>query len=439
MPYPNSSDVLPGDATAASQYNNLRGDAIFLGQAAADSVNLAQLLNQYQSNLKLRRHQTTLTKVYVVAGARIMIDGYLCYNPSAVNLPDDQVPTTGAANYYVFAKRAAGSTTFTLVTKAGFVPDANERLIGQFYWTGALVEKDSVRTVSANEIAEWLYFVEPHVFGGRLSSTNTTPVNPADVTGAANIYYVPFSGNRVSLYVPGYGWRVYPFSVLTLNLNGATSGMPHDIFLRNNAGTLQLSFLMWNTPTTRATGLTFQDGIRVLDGSPEYLYLGTFLASAANQFTDSVTRRLLWNQFNKVPRYFYAHDDTDSWTYNSATWRKWNGADTTKLDCVIGLQESFVHLQASALMESSNNTQIGCGIAINADNTNHAQVLRGMMTLAATYNKQNYGAEYFGYLPNIGYNFMHATERSSATGTITVYGDHGQSVIKSAIYGYILA
>ena len=439
MAYPLSSDVLPGDATAASQYNNLRSDTLYLGQDPADSVNLATLLNQFQSGLHLRRHQTDFTKVYVLAGARIMVDGYLCYNPSHVDLPADQVPVGGAANYYVFAKRAAGSTTFTLVTKAGFVPDANERLIGQFYWTGTEVQKDSVRTSIANDIKDWLYFNEPHVFGGRLSPVNTTPVYTADINAASTIFYVPHSGSRVSLYVPNYGWRVYDHDVLSLDISACAANMPHDVFLRNNAGTLELSYLAWNTLITRATPLTYQDGIHVLDGYPEYLYLGSFYTSAAGVYDDTEQKRLLWNKYNQVPRNFYAHDDTDSWTYASATWRKWRNADTTKLETVVGLRTSLWHLVAAALMERSDNTQIGIGIGINASDTNSAQINSGMMGLAAIYNKQNYRAELFGY-PALGYNFMHPVERASATGTLTVYGDAGLSVVvKSGIFGWIMA
>ena len=38
MSYPVSADVSAGDATLASQYNNMRSDALYSGQAAADAV-----------------------------------------------------------------------------------------------------------------------------------------------------------------------------------------------------------------------------------------------------------------------------------------------------------------------------------------------------------------------------------------------------------------
>ncbi len=49
MTYPLSSDVVAGQPTAADHYNNLRADALRLGQAAADSNNLADLLTQRTS------------------------------------------------------------------------------------------------------------------------------------------------------------------------------------------------------------------------------------------------------------------------------------------------------------------------------------------------------------------------------------------------------
>ena len=53
MTYPLSSAVSAGQPTAVDHYNNLRLDALYLGQAAADAVGMAALLNRWEQNLNL--------------------------------------------------------------------------------------------------------------------------------------------------------------------------------------------------------------------------------------------------------------------------------------------------------------------------------------------------------------------------------------------------
>lgn len=61
MAYPLSSDVRSGETTLASQYNNLRADAIRLGGDAADTATLQQLLATYTSYLKLSASGNQIT------------------------------------------------------------------------------------------------------------------------------------------------------------------------------------------------------------------------------------------------------------------------------------------------------------------------------------------------------------------------------------------
>ena len=45
--YPSSMDVSPGQPTSVVQYNRLRADALLLGAAPADAVNLGSFLGSY--------------------------------------------------------------------------------------------------------------------------------------------------------------------------------------------------------------------------------------------------------------------------------------------------------------------------------------------------------------------------------------------------------
>ena len=78
MTYPLSSNVSAGDPTLSAHYNNLRSDAILLGQPAADVVSLATLLERYESRLSLERLNTDQIRVVasVSEPVSLMIAGF---------------------------------------------------------------------------------------------------------------------------------------------------------------------------------------------------------------------------------------------------------------------------------------------------------------------------------------------------------------------------
>ena len=63
MSYPLSSDVAAGDNTASAQYNNLRSDALRLGNLATDSINLGSLIEFFESKLNIIRLATNTVRV----------------------------------------------------------------------------------------------------------------------------------------------------------------------------------------------------------------------------------------------------------------------------------------------------------------------------------------------------------------------------------------
>jgi hypothetical protein len=54
MAYPNSSDVSAGQPTASAHYNNLRKDALYFGNAAADSNPAGTFFTRFVSNLTIQ-------------------------------------------------------------------------------------------------------------------------------------------------------------------------------------------------------------------------------------------------------------------------------------------------------------------------------------------------------------------------------------------------
>lgn len=179
----------------------------------------------------------------------------------------------------------------------------------------------------------------PFLMGGRLTLTTGTPITTSDVTGAGTLYYTPYLHDRVVLY-DGTRWKMWTFTERSLSLT-LTSTKIYDIYLFNSSGTLTLfRGAAWTNNTTRADALTTQNGVNV--NSVDYsgssgpaakcgLYLGTIYATGTNTTEDSVTNRVMVNQFNPVQRRLlltpgYLNDGSSTtYTTSSTTWVTANG------------------------------------------------------------------------------------------------------------------
>lgn len=152
----------------------------------------------------------------------------------------------------------------------------------------------------------------------RLTLTSGQPVTSSDVTGATTIYCTPYRGNKIALY-DGTKWVVRASAEFSLALGTLTSGRPYDVFCYDNAGVPTLEFTSWTNATTRATALTYQDGILVKTGALTRRYLGTFYTTSTTQTADSAANRLLVNYYNSVDRplmnSFTANRTTTSTSY----------------------------------------------------------------------------------------------------------------------------
>ena len=152
MTYPTSSDVAGGQPTLAAHYNNLRKDAVYLGNISTESINLASFLAGVVTGLKLEYLATNRVKVPHVAAApaTLMIDGYLLQSYADVELPAGAF-SGAAATWYVFAVRASTSTfTLSVSTSSAVIPGT--RLIGQCYWDGSNILAGSVYSYFQHEL-----------------------------------------------------------------------------------------------------------------------------------------------------------------------------------------------------------------------------------------------------------------------------------------------
>jgi hypothetical protein len=140
MTYPLSAEVTAGQPTAAAQYNHLRSDALTLGNAAADSLDLAHFFNRHAEHMVLQYLANNRLRVpYSISKPpTLMINGYLLQATANVDLPANQF-SGAAATWYVFAVRSPGSTTFTLAVNSSAAEATDQRIIGECVWNGSAV------------------------------------------------------------------------------------------------------------------------------------------------------------------------------------------------------------------------------------------------------------------------------------------------------------
>ena len=429
MAYPESAAVSAGDATLASHFNYLRKDAVYFGKDSADAVALGTLLERFETRLEVERLDTTKIRVPASATApvSIIIDGYSCQAVANVDLDAGEVPAGGASVYYIFANRTDSSTTFTLTVSSSSTEAANQRRIGRFYWDGSAIVKDSVRSELAGLIADLLYFNDPQVCNGRLTLSTGVAVSSADVSSSASLYFTPYLGNRVSLYVNDYGWRVYTFSELTLDISGLSDATNYDIFLYDNVGTLTLSATAWSNDTLRATSLVKQDGVYCKTGALGYRYLGTIRMSGAGVSADTEDQRYCWNYYNQVHRKLSKKDTTASWTYNAVAIRAMNNDSSNKVEFVIGLDEEPVHLiHHMGVKAGTASAYMAYGIGLDSITVYVAEMMGRSWCMSAVTHYVNGSASYDGY-PGIGYHYLSLLEASRASYTTTYYGNTGSA------------
>ena len=262
----------------------------------------------------------------------------------------------------------------------------------------------------------------------RLSATTAVPVTTGEVTTTSTLYWVPYKGNVAYVY-DGADWQLYNGGELSIALSSLTSAKNYDVFLDYNGGTEQLVLVAWTNDTTRATALTTQDGVYVLNGATDHLYLGTIRTIATNATCDfgggSTTqvggRRYIWNYYNRVLRTLSVFDAADTWTYNSATWRVANGA-TGPLNCVemvVGVVEEPVMAQLNSHMSGTTNGNGSTGI----NSTSTAGLFRGGASSGGG-GLSNIISVRNTHTPVAGYNYVSWLE-SVFSGTATFYGDAG--------------
>lgn len=270
--------------------------------------------------------------------------------------------------------------------------------------------------------------------GGRLTTESGVPISTSDRTAQSTLYWTPYLSKNLALF-DGTRWILYQLNELSLALSGLTSGKNYDAFVDNNSGTpaLQLG-PAWTNDTTRATGLTTQDGIKVLSGTLTSRWVGTIRTTGTTTTEDSGGgsttqvggKRYVWNAFNQVPRPLRLIDTADSWSYTTGTWRVWNGATSplNAVEYVVGDAAVLIdaELYGGAFLQS--NSARGPKIGIGVDSTSSPSGIRGGAYGGDTGFGQTHvmTSRYLNY-PGLGYHVLNALEYGG-DGSCTFVGDN---------------
>jgi hypothetical protein len=269
------------------------------------------------------------------------------------------------------------------------------------------------------------------IVDGRLTLATGVPVTTTDQTAKTTVYYTPYLGNRIALYDGSATWNVRTTAEISVAVP-ATTVTPFDVFCYDNAGVATLEATNWTNDTTRATALTYQDGVLVKTGATTRRYLGTGRTTGSSgQIESSTSKRFLWNYYNRVVRHLSCVDTTDTWDYTTATWRAVNTNTTAgqgRVEVMIGVAEDALKAAHQAACFNANSPIVAVGIALDATNTNHAQVYGGY----ANANGVNISA-FFEGIPTAGYHFIQRTEISTASGTTTWKGDAAGTIMQTGM------
>ena len=279
-------------------------------------------------------------------------------------------------------------------------------------------------------------------FDGRLTLTSGTPVTTGDVTAATNLYVTPFRGNSVGLYISSV-WALKTFTEITLSLAGLTAGLPYDCFVYWNSGgaVVAAELVAWTNGTTRATALVKQDGVYVKSGATDRLYVGTIrITPTTGQCEDSISRRFVWNAYNRVLRNGRAVDTTNTWTYNSNTFRSFNNSTTDGVGAfsfVLGLAEDLVKAEVLAYMTTGSGYPC-IGIGVDSTTVNSAQV--ALTAANMTYWQKANIAKYAGVLA-AGNHSIYPLERVDSAGGLTInnFGDAGVTDFQTGLMVEVFA
>lgn len=276
---------------------------------------------------------------------------------------------------------------------------------------------------------------------GRLTTETGVPESTSDRTAQTSIYWTPYLGTWLKLYNGSAMTLRNETADLTLTLNASAhlSGSIYDVFYFYDSGGPAYRLgtgPAWSSGTARGSGagttelelfqgaLVNKNSITLKNGAASYAgiaarqasFLGAFYATANGQTTDSLSRRLLVNYYNKVPRTIYTSLN-GSHTYTTTSWQAWNSNTTigqARADFLVAYPHHYI-LQAAYMAckytaVASALDYVGIGINATTSNSMGYDISLGVngTNISTATGTSNFS-------PTLGYNYMQGVEKGSAT------------------------
>lgn len=361
MTYPLSRVVQPGDTTLASQYNDLRSDALTLGNPESSSASLGQMLRDYRSDLALRGSGAEIT----LDPCGLMIDGVPAFSGIPLTKTVSAIEFSSAGLLQIAVEKSAAGAGMQLFVQTSRTVSAGQRIIGSCYWDPAVPAVSAVRSLAVNPgIPAGI-----DCAAGRLTLMAGNPIPASDINAADTLYYVPCGGNRISLYREENGWETVQFSALSVPLSGLSASCCYDAWLHlDGSGKPRLTLSPWVDLATRMTPTQWLDGVLVSAESPAYRYLGTIGLSASGISKDTVTDRMVWNLNHPLHRPLRKLCSvTQNTNAVSGAWVPYAQDGSLAVKVVTGLNGAEVELNGLGVVTgmTANSSMLGIGIDIN--------------------------------------------------------------------------
>lgn len=361
MTYPLSTAVQPGDTTLASQYNDLRRDALTLGNPESSSASLGQLLNNYRSDLTLHGNGAEIT----LDPCALMIEGVPACSETTLTKTVSALEFPSAGLLQIAVEKSVAGAGMQLVVQSNLPVSAGRRLIGSCYWDPVVQSVSAVHSITENLRGA----ANIDCAAGRLTLMAGNPTPTSDINSADTLYYVPYGGNRISLYRSESGWETVQFSVLSVPLSGLDASCCYDAWLHlDGSGLPRLTLSPWVDLTTRMTPTQWLDGVLVSAENPAYRYLGTIGLTANGVTKDTVTDRMVWNLNHPMHRPLRKLCAvTQNTNAVSGAWVPYAQDANLAVRVVTGLNSAEVELNGLGVVTAmtANSSMLGIGIDIN--------------------------------------------------------------------------
>lgn len=204
---------------------------------------------------------------------------------------------------------------------------------------------------------------------------------------------------------------------------GGCTDPTNDLEGSSGNGTWTSGGTLYKIPTSRSTGLTLQDGVLVKSADATRRYLGTIMTTdVSGECEDSVTKRYVWNYYNRQRRRLIKLESTSSWTYSTATARVANLTIDNRVQFVVGVAEPCAEIVVTAKAKSSTEQDAqgfpyydrAGNLSPDAETTQHT-----VTVVASGYVHWNSTLRTH---PAIGYHYAAWLEKGAGSGTQTFYG-----------------